>query len=114
MPNLIDPNFTITFGKLKLKDPYSLSSPASDDYLCAFDANDGELSKTKISVQSISNLNLTAGKTNGGINDTYVSANGKQMVYLCIQNSNNSIYEFGVTTSGAWAYYGYTLLYWYM
>lgn len=82
--------------------------------MCAFDANDGELSKTKISVQSISNLNLTAGKTNGGINDTYVSANGKRMVYLCIQNSNNSIYEFGVTTAGAYAYYGYTLLYWYI
>ena len=50
----------------------------------------------------------------GGINDTYVSANGNMMVYLCIQNSNKSIYEFGTTTNGAWAYSGYTLLYWYI
>ena len=114
MPNLIDLNSTIEFGKLKLKNPYSLSNPASDDYLCAFDANDGELSKTKISVQSISNLNLTAGKMEGRVNDEFISANGKQMVYLCIQKSNNSIYEFGVTTAGAWAYAGYALLYWYI
>ena len=110
-----DPNSTITFKKLKLTSPYSLSSPASDDYLCAFDANDGELSKTNISVQRIANLkNTTIGATSGGVNDTYVSANGNYMVYICIQNSNKSIYEFGSTTNGAWAYYGYTLLYRYI
>lgn len=48
---------------------------------------------------------------NGGVNDTYVSADGNTMVYICIQNSNKTIYEFGVTTNGAYAYYGYTLLY---
>ena len=115
MPNLIDPNSTIEFGKLKLKNPYSLSNPASDDYLCAFDANDGELSKTKISVQRVAALkNTTIGAVSGGINDTYVNANGNYMVYICIQNSNKSIYEFGSTTNGVWAYYGYTVLYRYV
>lgn len=53
MPNLIDPNSTITFGHLKLKAPYSLSSPESNDYLCAFDGTDGELSKTNIGVNEL-------------------------------------------------------------
>ena len=115
MPNLIDPNSTIEFGKLKLKNPYSLSSPESNDYLCAFDGTDGELSKTNISVQRVAALkNTTIGAVSGGVNDTYVNANGNYMVYICIQNSNKSIYEFGSTTNGAWAYYGYTLLYWYV
>lgn len=119
--NLNDSNSTIEFGKLKLKNPYSLSNPASDDYLCAFDANDGELSKTNLKVNdianlraSIANLNLTAGATSGGINDTYVSANGNRMVYICIHNSDKTIYEFGTTTAGTWAYYGYTVLYRYI
>lgn len=51
MPNLIDPNSTITFGKLKLNNPYSLSNPADDDFLCAFDGSEGELSKTNISAK---------------------------------------------------------------
>lgn len=118
MPNLIDPNSTIEFGKLKLKNPYSLSSAADDDYLCAFDANDGELSKTKLKVNDIANLranlNLTAGKTNGGVNDTYIDAHGNTMVYICIHNSDKTIYEFGTTTAGTWAYYGYTVLYRYI
>lgn len=110
-----DPNSTITFKKLKLKEPFSLSSPASDDYLCAFDANDGELSKTNISVQRVAALkNTTIGAVSGGVNDTYVNANGNYMVYICIQNSNKSIYAFGSTTNGTWAYYGYTVLYWYV
>ena len=117
MPNLIDPNSTIEFGKLKLKNPYSLSNPASDDYLCAFDANDGELSKTKIkvnSVRTIENIELTAGKTTGGVNDTYIDAHGNTMVYICIHNSDKTIFEFGTTTAGTWAYYGYTVLYRYI
>ena len=115
MPNLIDPNSTITFKKLKLTSPYSLSSPASDDYLCAFDANDGELSKTNISVQRVAALkNTTIGAVSEGVNDTYVNANGNYMVYICIQNSNKSIYEFGSTTNGVWAYHGYTVLYRYV
>lgn len=122
MPNLIDPNSTIEFGKLKLKDPYSLSSPDNNDVLCAFDATDGELSKTNLKVKDVANLeanikasiNLTAGATQGGINDTYVDAYGNRMVYICIHNSDKAIYEFGVTTNGAWAYNGYTLLYRYV
>lgn len=50
-----DPNSTIEFKKLKLKDPYSLSSPAYDDVLCAFDASDGELSKTNLKVKDVAN-----------------------------------------------------------
>lgn len=53
MPNLIDHNSTIEFGRLKLKNPYSLSNPADDDFLCAFDDGDGELSKTNIRVKQL-------------------------------------------------------------
>ena len=52
---VIDPNSTIEVGKLKLKNPYSLSSPDNNDVLCAFDASDGELSKTNLKVNDIAN-----------------------------------------------------------
>lgn len=106
------------FKKLKLKDPYSLSSPDNNDVLCAFDVSDGELSKTNLKVKDIANLrasiDMTAGARSGSINDDFIDAHGNTMVYICIYNKDKTIYEFGVTTSGAWAYSGYTLLYRYV
>ena len=85
MPNLIDPNSTIEFGKLKLKDPYSLSNPDSTDYLCAFDATDGELSKTNISAKQIANLKLTIHRISFFKRDNYS---------ICVEiiNNNNTMF----------------------
>ena len=92
MPNLIDPNSTIEFGKLKLKDPYSLSTLDSTDYLCAFDATDGELSKTNISAKQIANLKNI--EPDGLITDLIIS-NGTYSFYK-YNSSGNKEFTAGV------------------
>lgn len=64
-----------------MENPYSLSSPANDDYLCAFDANDGELSKTSISVNNVNNLINNANNFLTGY-FRYGSGNINESVYL--------------------------------
>ena len=94
MPNLIDPNSTIEFKKLKLKEPFSLSSPASDDYLCAFDANDGELSKTNISARSLKlnalHLQYYDRQTNGYDTSVTNPAYGHSAILLVFRYMNSS------------------------
>ena len=85
MPNLIDPNSTIEFGKLKLKNPFNMTNPDSNDYLCAFDTTDGELSKTNISAKQIANLKLTIHRISFFKRDNYS---------ICVEiiNNNNTMF----------------------
>ena len=53
LPNLIDPNSTIEFGKLKLKNPQNMDTLSAQDYVCGFDTSTGELSKTKIKLSQV-------------------------------------------------------------
>lgn len=68
-----DPNSTIEVGKLKLKNPYTLS-PDNNDVLCAFDASDGELSKTNLKVKDVANIDAT-----------YATKTDKNNIVSCIK-----------------------------
>lgn len=107
-----DPEASVIFRKLKLKNPYPLSSPANDDYLCAFDANDGELSKTNLKVKDVANIDATYAKKSDPIS-AYSSGSAikslesdKNSIVSCIKglfgNTDSTNYYYGICTTYIW------------
>ena len=90
-----DPEATVIFRKLKLKNPYTLSSSTLDnnDVLCAFDVSDGELSKTNLKVKDLDGL----------VTDLRIS-NGSYSFYK-YNSSGNKEYTNGVVDSATYVHY---------
>ena len=90
-----DPEATVIFRKLKLKNPYTLSSSTLDnnDVLCAFDVSDGELSKTNLKVKDLDGL----------ITDLSIG-NGVYSFYK-YDSSGNKVYTHGVLDDATYVHY---------